>query len=56
MVSISANSTSFTDARMVVVISVKVATWTEAGSVLVSCGSSFWIWSTTAMMLAPGCR
>ena len=56
MVSISENSTSATEARMVVVRSVSVLTWTEAGSVLVSCGSSFWIWSTTAMVFAPGCR
>jgi len=35
------NSTSFTDARMVVVISVSVVTRTDAGNVLVSCGNSF---------------
>ena len=54
--SINSNSTSFTDARMVVVRSVRTDTFTAAGRVLCSRGSSFWMLSTTWMMLAPGCR
>ncbi len=56
MVSISENSTSDTEARIVVVMSVNVATFTDAGSVLVSCGNNCWIRFTTAMVFAPGCR
>ncbi len=56
MVSISSNSTSATDARMVVVRSVRMAICTDAGSEPRSCGSSAFTRSTTAMMLAPGCR
>ena len=56
IVSISANSTSLTDARMVVVRSVRMATLTAAGSDSVSVGSSVLMRSTTVMMLAPGWR
>src|SRR5262249_5037484 len=55
-VSISSNSTSLTDARIVVVRSVRTATWMDAGSVAVSVGSSVLMRSTPAMMLAPGWR
>ena len=41
---------------MVLVRSVRMLTFTDAGSVAVSCGSSFLMRSTTEMMLAPGCR
>ena len=41
---------------MVLVRSVRMLTWTDLGSVEVSCGSSALMRSTTAMMLAPGCR
>ncbi len=53
MVSISSNCTSSTEARMVVVRSVRMLTCTDLGSVVVSCGSSALMRSTTAMMLAP---
>ena len=56
MVSISSNSTSRTEARMVVVRSVSTFTCTEAGRLDCNCGSSFLMRSTTAMMLAPGWR
>ena len=54
-VSISSNSTSATEARMVVVRSVSTATFTEAGSEACSLGSRALILSTTVMMFAPGC-
>ena len=41
---------------MVLVRSVRMVTWTDLGSVAVSCGSSALMRSTTEMMLAPGCR
>ena len=41
---------------MVVVRSVRMETFTAAGSELCSCGSSFLIRSTTSMTFAPGCR
>ena len=56
MVSSSSNSTSSTDARMVVVRSVRICTFTEAGSDARSWGSRAFTRSTTAMMLAPGWR
>ena len=56
MVSIISNCTSFTDARIVVVRSVSTSTFTAAGMDARSCGSSLVTRSTTAMMLAPGCR
>jgi hypothetical protein len=56
MTSISSNSTSCTEARMVVVRSVRVVTWIEVGSEARSCGSSVVTRSTTEMMLAPGWR
>src|SRR5215510_6840749 len=56
MVNISENSTSFTDARMVLVRSVSTLILTAAGSVWVSVGSSALMLSTTVMMLAAGCR
>ena len=55
-VSINSNSTSATEARMVVVRSVRMATWTEGGRDSVSCGSSALMRSTTAIMFAPGWR
>ena len=56
MVSISSNCTSATEARMVLVRSVRIFTCTDEGSEACSCGSSALMRSTTAMMLAPGCR
>src|ERR1700723_1285376 len=56
MVNANSNSTSFTDARMVVVRSVRICTFTAEGSDACNCGSSFLIRSTTLMMFAPGCR
>ena len=55
-VSIRENSTSCTDARIVVVRSVRTFTWTDGGSAVESCGSSRSIRSTTPMMFAPGWR
>src|SRR5262245_41343107 len=55
MVNINSNWTSSTDARIVVVRSVKTETSIEEGSEALSCGSSFSMRSTTLMMLAPGC-
>ena len=55
-VSISSNSTSSTEARMVVVRSVRMAISTEVGRELRRAGSSFFTRSTTSMMLAPGWR
>ena len=54
MVSISSNSTSFTEARMVVVRSVRICTFTAEGRDACNCGSSFLIRSTTLIMFAPG--
>ena len=56
MVSIISNCTSFTLARMVLVRSVSTVTFTEAGRLACSCGSSCLMLSTTLMMFAPGCR
>ena len=56
MVSISSNSTSATEARMVLVRSVRMESCTEAGREAWSWGSSSFTRSTTAMMFAPGCR
>ena len=55
-VSINSNCTSDTEARMVLVRSVRMLTWMALGSVAVRVGSSVLIRSTTEMMLAPGCR
>ena len=55
-VSISSNSTSPTDARMVVVRSVSTVTFTDGGSAVASCGRRRSMRSTTPMMLAPGWR
>src|SRR5467141_1676487 len=52
----SSNSTSATDARIVVVRSVSTSTSIPAGSAALSCGNSAWIRSTTSMTLAPGWR
>jgi hypothetical protein len=52
----SSNCTSSTDARMVVVRSVRTDTSTPAGSVRFSCGRSAVMRSTTSMTLAPGWR
>src|SRR5713101_2852310 len=52
----SVNWTSATDARMVVVRSVKVVISMEDGSEALSWGSRRLMRSTTAMMLAPGWR
>ena len=54
MVSISSNSTSLTDARIVVVRSVITSTLMPCGSDALICGSSAWTVSTTLMMLVPG--
>jgi len=52
-VSISSNSTSLTEARMVTVRSVSTRTRTEAGKLVCNCGSSALMRSTTAIMFAP---
>jgi hypothetical protein len=54
--SISSNSTSRTDARIVVVRSVRMTTVMAEGRDAWSCGRSRLTRSTTAMMLAPGWR
>ena len=51
----SSNSTSATEARIVLVRSVSTETST-AGSAARSCGNSAWMRSTTSMTLAPGWR
>src|ERR1700757_1461830 len=56
MVSISSNSTSRTEARMVFVRSVSTVSLTDAGRVAWSLGISSSILSTTWMVLAPGWR
>src|SRR5580704_4386236 len=56
IVSISSNSTSLTDARIVVVRLVNTITSTDAGNEARSCGNNFVTRSTTAIMLAPGWR
>ena len=56
IVSISSNSPSSTEARIVVVRSVRIRTSIEDGSDAWSCGRRRLMRSTTAMMLAPGCR
>jgi len=56
MVSISSNSTSSTEARMVTVRSVSTVSSTAAGRELRSWGIKSFTRSTTAMMLAPGWR
>jgi len=55
IVSPSVNSTSATEARMVVVRSRMVFTSIAGGIRAVSCGSWSLIWSTVSMTLAPGC-
>ena len=55
-VSISSNWTSFTEARIVVVRSVRIETCTDDGREASSCGRTALIRSTTPMMLAPGWR
>jgi hypothetical protein len=52
----SSNSTSATEARIVVVRSVSTVTSTAAGSDACSAGSSDWMLSTTEITLAPGWR
>ncbi len=52
----SSNSTSETEARMVVVRSVSGWISIACGSEAVSCGSSFLMLSTTSMTFAPGWR
>ena len=56
MQSISSNSTSDTEARTVVVRSVRTSILMAGGIVARSFGSSALIRSTTSMMLAPGWR
>ena len=56
IVIISSISTSWTEARIVVVRSVRIVTFTAEGSEARSCGSSVLMRSTTAMMFAPGWR
>src|ERR1700676_503980 len=51
----SANSTSATEARMVMVRSRTVTTLTEGGIAAVSAGSRALMLSTVSMTLAPGC-
>src|SRR5271169_1609362 len=46
-VSINSNCTSETEARMVVVRSVRIETWTEDGKVAFNCGKRAWMRSTT---------
>ena len=57
---ITASSSSIctwcTEARMPVVRSLSTSTFSDAGSPAVSSGKRFWIASTVAMTLAPGCR
>ena len=50
----SSNSTSRTEARMVVVRSVSTVTSTAAGKALFSSGSLAWTRRTTSITLAPG--
>ena len=54
-VSINSNCTSSTEARIVIVRSVSVATSIDEGREARSCGSSLFTRSTTSMMFAPGC-
>ncbi len=54
--SVSSNSTSWTDARIVVVRSVRMPTSTEDGSEACSFGSRARTLCTTLITLAPGCR
>ncbi len=54
--STNSNSTSATDALMVVVRSVRMATSTPAGMAACSEGNRTWILSTTSTTLAPGWR
>ncbi len=53
---VSSICTSCTEARMVVVRSVRIATFTEPGSVVWSWGRSCLMRSTTWIRLAPGWR
>ena len=55
-VSSSSNSTSRTEARMVVVRSVRPFTGTVPGRAARNCGNSFLMRATTGRMLAPGWR
>ena len=52
----SSYCTSLTEARIVVVRSVRTVTLMDEGSAFWSCGRSFLIRSTTSMTLAPGWR
>jgi hypothetical protein len=56
MAKISSCCTSSTEARIVSVRSLRIATWSVDGRLAVSCGSSSWMRSTTSMTLAPGWR
>src|SRR6185437_891559 len=56
MLSNSSNSTSFTDAWMLVVMSVSVVIFMDAGRSASSCGKILRMLLTTMMVLAPGCR
>ena len=56
IVSSNSNSTSCTEARIVVVRSVSTATFTDPGSEACRRGNNAFTLSTTVMMLAPGCR
>src|SRR5215469_151870 len=55
-VSINSNSTSFTEAWMLVVMSVMVVTVIDAGRLASSCGRICLMRLTTVMVLAPGWR
>src|SRR6267143_6123600 len=56
MVSMSENCTSWTDARIVAVRSVRTDVWMDEGREVLSWGSRFVMRSTTWMMFAPGWR
>ena len=56
IVSINSNFTSSTEARMVVVRSVRTCTLMDCGSDAFNWGSSDVTRSTTPIMFAPGCR
>ena len=55
-VTISSNWTSFTEARIVLVRSVRIEIDTDVGSVFFRSGSSALTRSTTSIMFVPGCR
>ena len=52
----SSNWTSFTDARMVVVLSVKISTFTDLGKLDTKSGNKLRILSVVSITLTPGWR